>query len=938
MKNSVLIIAQNFGYGGLETHILNDIACLKSMGYHVYTVIGTSDNTTVLEDKCDGVFLCSDIADEGDLSQLLRGIEFLKKIIVEQNISLVNVHPFSCLLPAVIAANSEDIPSALTLHGPLSADYFIKDINKHPLFIYLLNAVNIVSCVSEEVAQQVSCVISDINAVRVFPNVIEFPVRSDIKRGDKDTDGCWLMASRLDADKLEGIISFIDLIKDNVRIKKLDIYGAGNNVNVLEVFIADNNLQEKVFLKGFSEKVPELMPTYTGFAGMGRGVIEAAANGLSICLVGYDGVKGILNNERFTEAAKFNFSGRNFPNIDSATLNSQLESLPKIEPAILKKTNDSSKWNVLTSLSRAKDNISSNELYHLLTQIPYNDNASIYIYEFNFMKTMLATISKGYSIENKNFSMLLEKISQKIKEDMRKELINITDKIVQNSADQETLFNSKINELNTHHLAKINDSRIAYELILQNIQKIADKFSHDLKAQSDYIDSKINKLSEEIQEFRSVSKVKKRSKMKFIFQALFSKQKRYELIRGLYWKLPEKFRLKLTQARYAYVRKHRSFEFTETKPSEQLAPENYPEWIKQCILADKVVFIPCGFEFQETVNQRPINAAKYFSQAGYQVIFIAWQWSADEVLEKGCSEVWNNVYQVPLYEFVRHALSLDIKKKRSLYLVTMPADVFSNSISHFRKQGVAIIYDIMDEWECFSEAGQAPWYEKSIERNLVLNSDYVCCVAPALKEKFIQLRQDIHIIGNGYSVAVLGDTRNIAQGNENKIGYFGHLTDAWFDWDVVFELADSYPAYKFELIGYGEPQWVVDKVKDFSNIHLIGKVPPQQLHSYVKSWSVGLIPFRKGKLSESVDPIKIYEYIYFGLPTLVTGIEHIKNYPITYFSNKDDIHTALKKAMYGPHDLSMIEQFLAETTWDARFHKIENEVLDIKTIKDLYVA
>ncbi len=40
-----------------------------------------------------------------------------------------------------------------------------------------------------------------------------------------------------------------------------------------------------------------------------------------------------------------------------------------------------------------------------------------------------------------------------------------------------------------------------------------------------------------------------------------------------------------------------------------------------------------------------------------------------------------------------------------------------------------------------------------------------------------------------------------------------------------------------------------------------------------------MIPFKSGRLSEAVDPIKIYEYFYFGLPVIVTGIKHLEQYP-----------------------------------------------------------
>ncbi|WP_159502731.1 hypothetical protein, partial [Microbacterium sp. 18062] len=130
---------------------------------------------------------------------------------------------------------------------------------------------------------------------------------------------------------------------------------------------------------------------------------------------------------------------------------------------------------------------------------------------------------------------------------------------------------------------------------------------------------------------------------------------------------------------------------------------------------DKIAVIPCGFEFDELVNQRPINAAKYFARQGYLVLFIAWQWDKKEQLVKGCSHVWPGIYQVPLFEFVNLHRLLAPKKVDALYLLTMPAKILVECVLSLRGKGYTIAYDVMDEWQEFFKSGQAPWYEKQVE-------------------------------------------------------------------------------------------------------------------------------------------------------------------------------------------------------------------------------
>lgn len=364
------------------------------------------------------------------------------------------------------------------------------------------------------------------------------------------------------------------------------------------------------------------------------------------------------------------------------------------------------------------------------------------------------------------------------------------------------------------------------------------------------------------------------------------------------------------------------------------------EWIERANKAKKVVVIPCGFEFDGLVNQRPINAAKYFSDHGFFVIFVAWQWTPKDIMSKGCNEVWMNVFQVPLYTFVSEVEKLQHHNDFSLYLVTFPAPILVKLASSLRSRGFAIAYDIMDEWEAFSKVGQASWFSKSVEESLVLQADSVCGVSPPLKDKFSLLRSDISVIGNGYSPDVIGPkNRNIAnasKGSERIIGYFGHLTDSWFDWGLVFGLALARPDITFEIIGYGEPEWATVKAANIPNIHILGKIPPEELHTHASRWSAGMIPFVEGVLAEAVDPIKIYEYLYFGLPTIVTGIRHLQGYPMTFFAEKNDILKAIDSALGCERNFEELDSFLHLSTWEARFDRLLNQVQNSNNIRLLY--
>ena len=426
-------------------------------------------------------------------------------------------------------------------------------------------------------------------------------------------------------------------------------------------------------------------------------------------------------------------------------------------------------------------------------------------------------------------------------------------------------------------------------------------------------------------------------------QAIASQERRYALLKSVYWRLPEQLRHQLNRQRHAYVarRLHHNFSLNQGGDhSSVFHGIEQSEWLVRANQAERIAIIPCGFEFDELVNQRPINAAKYFAAQGYLVLFVAWQWSPNDTLSKGCGEVWSNVYQVPLFDFVSKVEMLCPPRELSLFLVTMPAPTLVNLIPSLRQRGLAIVYDIMDDWDAFFHVGQAPWFQKSIEDSLVLQSDYVCAVSPSLRDKFAALRLDISVIGNGYTPDVIGvEHKGVAgtqRGDERIIGYFGHLTDAWFDWRQVFHLAKSRTDITFEIIGYGEPDWVRQESAALPNLRLLGKVLPNDLHRYTSRWSAGFIPFVEGVLAEAVDPIKIYEYLYFGLPAIVTGIRHLKDYPMTYFAERKDVLDALEHALQSKRKPEELDAFLERTTWRARFDTLVSEVNKNQNMRRFY--
>ncbi|HUE99537.1 MAG TPA: polysaccharide pyruvyl transferase CsaB [Anaerolineales bacterium] len=352
-----------------------------------------------------------------------------------------------------------------------------------------------------------------------------------------------------------------------------------------------------------------------------------------------------------------------------------------------------------------------------------------------------------------------------------------------------------------------------------------------------------------------------------------------------------------------------------------------------------VFVVTSAFVFDELYNQRVINLSKFLSQQGWGIIYIAWRWSEKEAIPYLGEEVYRNIFQVPVDMFLKSVEAFaHVEYARKYFFVEFPYPGFFLSALKLRRFGFEVVYEIIDEWEEFHKVGQAIWFNKSLENAFVINANLVTAVSPPLIEKFNALRKDIHLSPNGYTPALLGEEhRNICGGkqmdrDEIHLGYFGHLTESWFDWDFLLKVLHLAGKKNFKLhvhlIGYGEPDLQKKLARYSDRVRFYGKVHPSELYRYVKDWDAAMIWFKSGRLSEAVDPIKMYEYLYFGLPTIVKGISHLKDFPFAHVvANESQALDALmafhadglKNRTAHRQMTHAAERMLVRSTWEQRF-------------------
>lgn len=357
------------------------------------------------------------------------------------------------------------------------------------------------------------------------------------------------------------------------------------------------------------------------------------------------------------------------------------------------------------------------------------------------------------------------------------------------------------------------------------------------------------------------------------------------------------------------------------------AVEGAIEFLQQMILEREPTYlflIFSGTRFNDDEGQRPTRLARELARRGIPVVFAYWRWLPDEPIEQ--SDAFPLVYQIPIDQMIRFSSSLFTlpipTEVCKVFLMEFPHPYLFELVNLANAYGWYTVYDVLDDWEEFHQVGQAIWYDRSIEEYIIRNVDVVTVVSKPLERELRRrgVTNLMHLPNaiefNGWSNIGLGRK---PMRNGLLIGYFGHLTEAWFDWKLVMDLATNNPEWNFELIGYGEP----NGLNLPNNIKLLGRTPHKELPKFASRWNVAIIPFKPSRLVAAADPIKVYEYLYLQLPVVVTGIPHLADIPYVWVANdSESFERLIIQAASTQLDSDTVAAFVSKNTWSTRINTL----------------
>jgi polysaccharide pyruvyl transferase WcaK-like protein/glycosyltransferase involved in cell wall biosynthesis len=286
----------------------------------------------------------------------------------------------------------------------------------------------------------------------------------------------------------------------------------------------------------------------------------------------------------------------------------------------------------------------------------------------------------------------------------------------------------------------------------------------------------------------------------------------------------------------------------------------------------RIVTIISTTQLIQSEGQRATNLALECGRRGIPVVFAAWKWDTSPWIHQ--DRLPDRILQVPIDQLVKYPddLLVSFPECERIVIFEFPHPEFASLMASANAQGWMTIYDVIDDWQGFQHMGQAPWYDEAVEMLVAGSADMVTCVNRNLSRKVTDFgRDDALVLPNGLvdGIDVVTEKRGLRRG-KITLGYWGHLTSSWLDWELIRKTAQAEPDWVFYIAGYGD-QFRPMRLPE--NVIFLGKVPQRGLSSIAENLDIGIVPFIPGKLSEGADVIKTYEYLAMGLPVVITGVE-----------------------------------------------------------------
>lgn len=342
------------------------------------------------------------------------------------------------------------------------------------------------------------------------------------------------------------------------------------------------------------------------------------------------------------------------------------------------------------------------------------------------------------------------------------------------------------------------------------------------------------------------------------------------------------------------------------------------------------------------VKQRPHFIAQHLSRSHEVIVLYPFAWRRTHLSK-------NERDGVRIYPFLRFPFGgrFAFVGKLNVLLLRMMTSVFlrwhrpdivwisSPELFEYLPKHLSakLIYDCMDDVLAFSRNASRRYWLEASEKELINSCSLVFCSSENLREKLIVRAgnsERYSIVHNAFEPsAFLGLTENPEAGKkagQYVLGYVGTIS-SWLDFEALITIVNAFPSVEIHLMGPIENLGM--SLPQHERIKYLGVSRHCDLQMRVSRFDALIMPFKVTELIQSVDPVKLYEYIFFNKPIVSVRYPEIERFSdfVYFYENHEQLVAIFAKysnvGFKKKYSSEARDRFIVANTWAQRVVCIE---------------
>ncbi|MGH7504541.1 MAG: glycosyltransferase [Longimicrobiales bacterium] len=249
----------------------------------------------------------------------------------------------------------------------------------------------------------------------------------------------------------------------------------------------------------------------------------------------------------------------------------------------------------------------------------------------------------------------------------------------------------------------------------------------------------------------------------------------------------------------------------------------------------------------------------------------------------------------------------------------------------------ASIYYAVDEMTAFGDRSEQERRAVRAQEDAILGQvDLALAVSERLHRRFLEVQPRSYFLPNGADLEHFAPARldridphpAVAGLPRPRIGFVGQV-DERLDQALLAAVARMRPGWQVVLAGRVKQGVDVARIEAKPNIHLIGYQDYQLLPAILREVDVCVVPYRSTELTESCNPLKVFEYLATGRPVVATPIEglHWCRDVIGFADTAETFVQRIEEALAGTGENRAARLALAAANgWNARVDVLEQRM------------